>query len=77
MLSTRKSSLTVSIITATFNSSSTIADCIKSVASQTYPHIEHIIIDGGSTDGALDIIKNIVTGLHIGSVNLIKAFMMQ
>ena len=57
MLSTRKSSLTVSIITATFNSSSTIADCIKSVASQTYPHIEHIIIDGGSTDGALDIIK--------------------
>ncbi|MEK7199586.1 MAG: glycosyltransferase family 2 protein [Bacteroidota bacterium] len=49
--------MTVSIITATFNSSSTIADCIKSVASQTYPHIEHIIIDGGSTDGALDIIK--------------------
>ena len=46
----------VSIITACFNSEDTIADAIASVASQTYPRIEHIIIDGGSTDGTLDII---------------------
>jgi glycosyltransferase len=34
----------------------TVEDCIKSVRLQTYPHIEHIIIDGGSTDGTLGIL---------------------
>lgn len=48
----------ISIITATFNSSSTIADCISSVNNQTYQNIEHIIIDGFSTDNSLEIIKN-------------------
>ncbi len=47
----------VSIITAVFNSSKTIEDCMKSIHFQTYPHIEHIIIDGGSTDGTLNIIE--------------------
>lgn len=49
----------VSIITATFNSSSTIADCLASVNNQTYPNIEHIIIDGSSTDNTVNIIKSI------------------
>jgi glycosyltransferase involved in cell wall biosynthesis len=48
--------LKVSIITAVFNSVETIEDCIRSIRSQTYPHIEHIIIDGGSTDGTLEIL---------------------
>ncbi len=47
-----------SIITATYNNRNTIADAINSVASQTYKNIEHIIIDGASTDGTLSIIKN-------------------
>lgn len=47
----------VSIITAVFNSAETIEDCIKSVANQTYSNIEHIIIDGNSTDGTLDVIN--------------------
>ena len=47
----------VSIITAVFNGSETIEDCVKSVASQTYPDVEHIIIDGNSTDGTLDVIN--------------------
>lgn len=47
----------VSIITAVYNGVRTIEDCIKSVAGQTYSNIEHIIIDGGSTNGTLDIIK--------------------
>ena len=46
-----------SIITAVFNGADTIEDCIKSILNQTYPDIEHIIIDGGSTDGTLEIIK--------------------
>ena len=45
----------VSIITATYNSAKTIKDTVLSVAHQTYKHIEHIIIDGCSTDNSLNI----------------------
>lgn len=47
----------VTIITATFNSSQTITDCLNSVNSQTWPDIEQIIIDGNSTDDTLERIK--------------------
>ena len=50
-------SLKVNIITAVFNGGQTLEDCLKSIHSQTYPYIEHIIIDGGSADCALDIVK--------------------
>lgn len=40
----------VTIITATYNSAATLADTLESVASQTYPRIEHLIIDGVSID---------------------------
>ncbi len=48
----------ISIITATFNSEKNITDCLASVAGQSYKNIEHIIIDGGSTDSTLEIIKS-------------------
>ena len=47
----------VSIITVTLNSEKYLEDTIKSVINQTYPNIEYIIIDGGSTDKTIDIIK--------------------
>lgn len=47
----------ISIITVVFNGTETIEDCIKSVDRQTYHNIEHIIIDGGSKDGTLEIIN--------------------
>lgn len=46
-----------SILTPCFNSAGTIAKTIESVIGQTYPNWEHIIIDGGSTDGTTDIIR--------------------
>jgi glycosyltransferase involved in cell wall biosynthesis len=47
----------LSVITACYNSAHTIADTIRTVLSQNYGEIEHIFVDGGSTDGTLDIIE--------------------
>lgn len=47
----------ISIITVCFNSEATLTDTLESVASQTYGNIEYIVIDGGSQDGTLDLIK--------------------
>ncbi len=47
----------VSIITASFNNFDTIEATMQSVLSQTYPNIEYIVVDGGSTDGTVDIIR--------------------
>jgi glycosyltransferase involved in cell wall biosynthesis len=46
----------ISIITATFNSEATVKDTLMSVERQTYDNIEHIIIDGNSTDHTLEIV---------------------
>jgi glycosyltransferase involved in cell wall biosynthesis len=48
----------ISIVTATYNSAQFLQRCIDSVASQTFKAVEHIVIDGASTDGTLEIIKN-------------------
>ena len=47
----------ISIVTPTYNSAEYLEDCIKSIKAQSYKDYEHIIIDGGSNDGTLDIIK--------------------
>jgi len=47
----------VSVITVVYNAVDTIENTIQSVIEQTYPNIEYIIIDGGSTDGTLQIIE--------------------
>lgn len=49
--------LKVSIITVCYNSAKTIEQTIQSVIRQNYDNIEYIIIDGGSTDGTIDVIK--------------------
>lgn len=47
----------ISIITIVFNRVSEIEETIRSVLSQDYTDIEYIIVDGGSTDGTLDVVK--------------------
>ena len=47
----------LSIITINYNNAEGLRKTLSSVASQTYCNIEHIIIDGGSTDGSVDIIR--------------------
>lgn len=48
----------VSVITSCFNRAETIRDTIESVLAQTYPDIEYIVVDGGSTDGSREIIES-------------------
>lgn len=47
----------LSIITVCFNAEKFIESTIQSVLAQTYPHIEYVIVDGGSLDNTMDIIK--------------------
>lgn len=49
--------MTISIITATYNSSATIGDTLRSIREQDYPHIEHVIVDGSSTDDTVSIAR--------------------
>jgi glycosyltransferase involved in cell wall biosynthesis len=46
----------ISIITVCFNSAATIEETIRSVKAQQYPYKEHIVVDGGSTDGTVEIV---------------------
>ncbi len=50
--------LKISLITVAFNAQKTIERCINSVLQQTYKNIQYIIIDGGSTDGTVQIINS-------------------
>lgn len=47
----------ISVITVSYNSAATIADTVRSVASQTHPDIEHLVIDGRSTDDTVRVVE--------------------
>jgi len=66
-----------SIITPSLNQGEFIKDCIESVLSQNYNNFEHIIVDGGSTDNTINIIKNyshlkLLTGSDSGPASAIN-----
>jgi len=49
--------LIVSVVTPALNSVRTIRETLESVARQDYPHVEHIVLDGDSSDGTVEILK--------------------
>ena len=53
----------ISVITIVYNNHECIKSCMESVLSQSYPNIEHIVIDGGSTDGTQKQIEPFVNKL--------------
>ena len=57
----------ISIITVCFNSAATITDTLKSVADQKNVNVEHVLVDGASTDATLQIIKR-----YAGSAKLVS-----
>lgn len=47
---------TISIVTPCLNAAATIAEALESVRVQDYPRLEHVVVDGGSTDGTLEVL---------------------
>lgn len=48
----------ITVVTVCFNARDTIKDTLDSIAAQTHPDIEYVVIDAGSTDGTLDLLRN-------------------
>lgn len=47
----------ITVVTPCLNAADTIAECIESVRSQDHPAVDHVVVDGGSTDGTLDLLQ--------------------
>lgn len=47
----------ITVVTACLDSAGTIEEALESVRSQGYPRLEHVVVDGGSTDGTLEILE--------------------
>ncbi len=65
--------MTLSIITINYNNAEGLRKTLASVASQTYPHIEHIIVDGGSTDNSVEVIREYESTLALSPHRLIAS----
>lgn len=57
----------ISIVTAVYNRAGTVGEALSSVAAQSHRSIEHLVQDGGSTDGTLEILRNSGSSLAVVS----------
>jgi GT2 family glycosyltransferase len=48
---------TITVVTPAFNAAATVAETLASVRAQDYPALEHVVVDGGSTDGTVEILR--------------------
>lgn len=64
----KNSNISISVITASMNCVDTLQDCLFSVYNQNYSNFEHIIVDGVSSDGTVDLIKQ-----HINQISCYKS----
>jgi glycosyltransferase involved in cell wall biosynthesis len=48
---------TITVVTPSFNAAATIEETLRSVREQDHPHLEHVVVDGGSTDGTVEILQ--------------------
>ena len=64
----------VSILTPTYNANNSnyLQICLESILNQSYPHIQHVIADGGSTDGTLEILQH-YSNLYPGRMKVISS----
>lgn len=46
----------ITVVTACLDAAATIGECLESVRSQDHPAVEHVVVDGGSTDGTLELL---------------------
>jgi glycosyltransferase involved in cell wall biosynthesis len=60
-------SVSFSIVTPCLNAEATIAEALRSVREQGYHALEHVVVDGGSTDGTMDIVR--AAGDHVRSIS--------
>jgi glycosyltransferase involved in cell wall biosynthesis len=48
---------TITVVTPSFNAAATIEETLRSVREQDYPHVDHVVVDGASTDGTVEILE--------------------
>ena len=53
---------TISLITPSYNQRGFLKECLESVQDQGYAGLEHIVVDGGSTDGSVEVIADAASG---------------
>jgi len=60
-----KDEIKISVVTVTWNAARTLQQCIDSIAKQTYRNLEHIVVDGASSDGTLNLIRENVEHIDV------------
>ena len=54
----------ISVITAVFNRADSITDAVRSVQAQSWHNVEHVVVDGASTDGTMPVLQACLNALR-------------